>query len=154
MRLFELEHNMTNDDWWTPPHIFTALHLTFDIDVAAPPGGVPYIPAKRHFSIVDDGLVQPWEGRIWCNPPYSNPGPWMHRMAEHNNGIALVPADTSTDWWHEHCTTAAAWCFLRSRIRFVQGDTSVGSGRFPSVLVAWGAKNAAAVKKSALGWCP
>jgi phage N-6-adenine-methyltransferase len=154
MRLFDVEHEMSNDDWWTPPYIFVALDLTFDIDVAAPPGGVPYIPATRHYSINDDGLTQPWAGRIWCNPPYSQPAPWLHRMAEHRNGIAMLPADTSTDWWHQWATTADEWCFLRRRVRFVKTDTSVGGGRFPSVLVAWGTDNADALRSSNLGWCP
>jgi hypothetical protein len=29
----------TSDDYYTPPHIFERLGLTFDLDVCAPPGG-------------------------------------------------------------------------------------------------------------------
>jgi len=32
--------------------------VSFDIDVAAPPNGIPWIPAKKWFSQVEDGLAQ------------------------------------------------------------------------------------------------
>src|ERR1700749_4562127 len=50
-------------EWYPPPGIFEALGLEFDLDPCAPPGGLPWIPAKRFLSIEDDGLTQPWEGR-------------------------------------------------------------------------------------------
>jgi hypothetical protein len=54
-------------EWFTPPHIFAKLLLTFDLDPCAPAGGVPWIPARRHFSIEDDGLAQEWHGRVWLS---------------------------------------------------------------------------------------
>jgi hypothetical protein len=82
---------MTSDDYYTPSWIFETLGLTFDIDVAAPPGGIPWIPARRYFTIADDGLSQPWQGLIWMNPPYSSATEWVRRFIEHGNGIALLP---------------------------------------------------------------
>jgi hypothetical protein len=60
---------MTSDDYYTPPWIFETLGLTFDLDVASPPGGIDWIPARRYFTIADDGLSQPWQGFVWMNPP-------------------------------------------------------------------------------------
>lgn len=77
---------------------------TFDLDVAAPPGGVPWIPANRHFSQADDGLSQPWNGRVWMNPPFTNIAPWVSRFIAHANGIALLPFSKSkwtADIWYE-----------------------------------------------------
>ena len=79
-----------NDDYYTPPTIFQALGLTFDVDVCAPSGGVPWVPARMHYDMALDGLSQPWEGLVWCNPPYSGPAPWIERFIEHGNGIMLV----------------------------------------------------------------
>jgi len=83
------------DDYYTPKPIFDALGLTFDIDVCAPTGGVPWIPAKKSFDLIIDGLSQDWDGLVWCNPPYSKPGPWIDKFIEHGNGIMLVQISKS-----------------------------------------------------------
>jgi len=88
---------MSSDDYYTPAWIFETLGLTFDIDVASPPGGIPWIPARRYYTMEDDGLAQPWEGLIWMNPPYSSATEWVRRFLEHGNGIALLPVVKS--WW-------------------------------------------------------
>ena len=103
----------STDVWFTPPYIFDALSIDFDLDPAAPPGGVPWVPAKNHYSEMGDGLSQPWEGRVWLNPPYSNPQPWIERLVAHGDGVALIAADTSTGWWHHSATSADAFCFLK-----------------------------------------
>lgn len=91
-RLFAVEQTTyTTDDYYTPKWIFDALGLTFDIDVASPPGGPPFTPCKAFYTQADDGLVQPWHGLVWMNPPYSNPSPWVDRWLDHGNGVALLP---------------------------------------------------------------
>src|SRR5690606_35780948 len=52
-----------SDDYYTPAWLFDALGLTFDLDVASPPGGVEWVPAARFYTVEDDGLSQPWTGR-------------------------------------------------------------------------------------------
>ena len=155
MKLFETTWNPdTADVAFTPPYVIQAIGLTYDLDPAAPPGGVPWIPATNIYSEVDDGLTQPWRGRVWLNPPYSAPAPWIEKLADHGNGIALMPNDSSTKWWQQHVTRGDAWCFISGRLRFIRGDRGVGSARFPSVLVAYGPECAEAVKKCGLGWLP
>jgi hypothetical protein len=83
-RLFAIKQEQdTSDDHYTPAWIFETLDLTFDLDVAAPPGGIPWIPARRYYTMEDDGLAQPWNGLVWMNPPYSNATPWVNRFLEH-----------------------------------------------------------------------
>lgn len=96
---------LTKDDYYTPREVFDALRLTFDLDVCAPPGGVPWLPAARYFTKADDGLSQPWEGRVWMNPPYSEATAWVERFIRHANGIALVPQAKSA--WHNRLWAAA-----------------------------------------------
>ena len=91
-------HDATSsDDYYTPPEVFDALQLTFDLDVASPVGGVPWIPVKRYLTIEDDSLTHEWDGRIWMNPPFSNTAPFADRFIEHRNGVALLP--TSRAQW-------------------------------------------------------
>jgi hypothetical protein len=95
----EEQAEATSDDVYTPRWVFEQLGLTFDLDVAAPPGGIPYIPAERYFTKADDALSQPWRGRVWMNPPYSACTPWVHRWLEHGNGVALLPCAKSRWFW-------------------------------------------------------
>lgn len=73
---------VTSDDCYTPRWVFDAMGLRFDLDVAAPPGGPWHVPAKRYYTAEDDGLVQPWDGLVWCNPPYSRFRPWAEKWAD------------------------------------------------------------------------
>ena len=100
----------TSDDYYTPAWIFERMGIEFDLDVAAPPGGIPWVPAKRYFTMEDDGLSQPWEGRVWMNPPFSKPSPWARKFIEHRHGVALVPHSKSA--WHIALWEAADGCAM------------------------------------------
>lgn len=142
-------------EWYTPPEIFRALGLTFDLDPCAPRGGLSWIPAGRFYSRLDDGLAQPWIGRVWMNPPYGRGiEQWMRKLAAHGDGIALVHSRTDTQWWREAIASASAVCFVRSRVRFIRGATGeqVGPGSpAPSALIAYGTVCGIALAQSGLG---
>lgn len=80
----------TSDDYYTPSWVFERMGIRFDLDVCAPPGGVPWVPADRFYTQADDGLSAEWVGRVWMNPPYSNSAPWVDRFIDHGHGVALV----------------------------------------------------------------
>jgi len=72
--------------WLTPPYILDALG-EFDLDPCSPLGR-PWDTAKNHYTVEDDGLVQPWYGRIWLNPPYGRSmTPWLEKMANYDGGV-------------------------------------------------------------------
>lgn len=132
------------DVWLTPPAIIEALGgaSSFDLDPAAAVDR-PWSTARQHYTIEDNGLILPWFGRIWLNPPYSNPliARFMGRMAAHNRGVSLIFARTETDTFHRFVwDVAAAVLFLRGRINFCRTDGVVASenGGAPSVLIAYG----------------
>lgn len=141
-------------EWYTPPSVFDALGLTFDLDPASPgAAAVPWVPAAEHFTIRENGLMQPWSGRIWLNPPYGPQAvPFLHRLVEHGNGIALVFARTETTWWQQAATRSSAVCFLRERLWFIRNDGFQGRAAMGSALMAFGAGCADAVIRSGLGW--
>ena len=82
-----MKHHCTpegkTNDWITPTYIMKQLGK-FDFDPC------PYPKPEW------DGLSLEWSGRIWCNPPFSRSQRelWMQKMAEHGNGIMLIPAAT------------------------------------------------------------
>jgi hypothetical protein len=155
VRYDRINPTTTTVEWYTPRAIFDALGLSFDLDVCAPPGGLPWIPAKRSFSREEDGLAQPWRGRVWMNPPYGRGiEHWMRRLARHGDGIALVFARTDTAWWQEAVRQADAICFIRGRVRFIRGSDRTqppGVSPAPSVLMAYGAACTHALLRSGLG---
>ena len=143
-----------NDEWLTPPHIVEALG-PFDLDPCAPVQR-PWDTAAHHYTIKDDGLSKEWFGRVWLNPPfnrYQRPM-WMRRMADHGNGVMLVPAAAETAAFHESVFgVASAVCFMRGRPHFhyVSGEQASANSGCTIALVAYGQQNAAALRSSGLG---
>lgn len=136
------------EEWLTPPELLRALG-PFDLDPCAPILR-PWDTAGRHYTIQDNGLNQPWHGRVWCNPPYgAKAGAWLARLADHGNGIALIFARTETDAFFEHVWERAdALLFLRGRIHFhhVDGRRAAANSGAPSVLIAYGDGNVSALR--------
>lgn len=98
-RLFaSQQEQLTRDDYYTPAWVFERMGIEFDLDVCSPPGGVPWIPARRYYTQLEDGLLQPWEGRVWMNPPYSQATPWVTKFIDHQHGVCLV--NHAKSLWH------------------------------------------------------
>lgn len=47
----------SSDEYYTPISLFAYLGLTFDLDVAAPIGGIPWIPTLKYYTKEDDRLA-------------------------------------------------------------------------------------------------
>lgn len=142
-------------EWYTPPSIFQALAITFDVDPCHPEGErLPWVPAATTYNRQDDGLSKNWTGkRVWLNPPYGRDiDVWMRRMAANNNGIALVFGRTDTRWFQQAGATAHGICFIAGRVTFVdrtgKGDRPAPA---PSILLAWSADCAEALLRCGLG---
>lgn len=146
---------MRKDEWLTPPHILRALG-SFDLDPCAPVNR-PWPMAADHFTVKDNGLLRPWHGRVWLNPPFGREATrWMRRMVAHGNGVALLPARTETAMFFECVWSAAdAVLFLEGRPHFhhVDGTRADFNSGAPIVLIAYGEANAAALVSSGLPGC-
>lgn len=144
---------MRSDEWLTPPEILQRLGQ-FDLDPCSPINR-PWPTAGQHYTVEDDGLAQQWAGRVWCNPPFGREAvKWMRRMAEHGNGIALIPARTETAMFFETVWGAAdAVLFIQGRPHFhrVDGSRAAFNSGAPICLVAYGLANAGALERSGLG---
>jgi hypothetical protein len=140
-------------EWYTPPWVFDALGLEFDLDPCSGPGDL--VPARRKIRLPDDGLAAEWSGRVWLNPPYGPHTPvWLSRLADHGDGIALVFSRTDTAWFHESAARADVACFMRGRVRFLRdGGEASGAPGAGSVLLAYGETCAAALLEAGLGLC-
>jgi DNA N-6-adenine-methyltransferase (Dam) len=144
-RLFDLpQEAYTSDDYYTPKWIFDLLNVTFDLDVACPPQGPMFTPTRHYYTQADDGLSQPWHGRVWMNPPFSNPLPWVEKFVNHENGIALVPTSNGR-WMDILWASNSHWVTLKS-LKFWT-PTGPAKGGMPTRcwLVAMGQDNKQAI---------
>jgi hypothetical protein len=145
---------MLKDEWLTPPHVLDALGK-FDLDPCSPsPDRRPWPTATDHFDAWDDGMKQPWAGRVWCNPPYGlEAAQWLARCADHGNAMALIFARTETRMFFEHVwPKASGLLFLEGRLYFhhVDGSRAKANSGAPSVLIAYGDENAEVLRTCTL----
>jgi hypothetical protein len=128
-----------NDEWLTPPPIIKALGM-FDLDPCSPINR-PWDTAKTHYSKKDNGLIKPWFGRVWCNPPYGNyTFEWIQKLSEHSGGgVGLIAARTETKGFQYYVFQRAhSLFFFKGRVNFytVAGDNP-GRSNFPSALISY-----------------
>lgn len=133
----------------TPPELFDPLdaRFGFTLDACALPENAK---CSRYFTPEQDGLAQSWAGEvIWCNPPYSNIGPWVEKAwAEAMAAkaiVLLVPANRCEQgWWQDlveqHRDRDGGMLrveFLRGRRRFIgPGKDGIGPNERPPFGVA------------------
>ncbi len=144
--------NMIKDEWLTPPEIIEKIGV-FDLDPCSSIDR-PWNTAKKHYTIKDNGLIAPWIGRIWCNPPYgNNTHRWLQKLSEHGNGIALIFARTETKMFFKYVWDKADGIFFfNGRLTFYHSDgtKAKSNGGAPSCLVAYGNNNVLSIEKSGL----
>lgn len=147
-----LPPNERNDRWLTPPTIVESLGV-FDLD---PCGAPQHILARNTYLLEngDDGLRDPWYGRVWMNPPYGRVmRQWVERLVEHGTGTCIIPVATGTKMWQEVVwPNASAIHFYRHRVKFLRRDGKDDDMVSPqaSALVAFGSDDADALLKSDL----
>jgi phage N-6-adenine-methyltransferase len=143
-----------SDEWRTPPELLKVLwrEFPFDLDAAASLEncvvglGRIDVNSRYKFCITpeEDALVTPWKGQfIWCNPPYTQIGPFIKRgyeqhIEQKNTVVMLLPAYTDPKYWSEYVMRAHEVRFLKGRLSFIDEDgMKKTSARFPSVVVVF-----------------
>jgi phage N-6-adenine-methyltransferase len=134
----------TSDHWETPPQVIEQLSQEFgqfDTDPCCRPETAK---GKQFYTKDTDGLAQDWHGKVFLNPPYSKPGPWLEKAIEQvqkGNAslvVALIPASTDTQWFHRFVKPHAEIRFIEGRIRFLGWmRTPIGSPKQPNLLAIY-----------------
>lgn len=121
------------NEWYTPAkYIELARKVlgSFDLDPASSQIAQKGVKSGQFFTIDDDGLEQPWFGKVWLNPPYAQPAiaQFCEKMVNEymvgnvSEAIMLTHNYTDTAWFHCAAPAASAICFTRGRIAFESPD--------------------------------
>jgi hypothetical protein len=129
------EHN----EWWTPENVLEAVRVLYggppDLDPASCAEANARVGALDYYSPEkgQDGLVLPWRGKVFTNPPYgyregrqSNQAVWIERAfrgwarGEFDELVGVFAARPGTRWyrWTQHMCR----CVLDERGSFVEPD--------------------------------
>ena len=127
------------DTWSTPQWLFDQLNeeFNFTTDVCASEDNTK---CKKYFGKDKDGLTQDWNGSCFCNPPYGSGviDKWMEKALEASiegaTVVCLVPAATSTKWWHNYVMKGKIR-FVKGRIKFIIGNVDDKPAPFSSAIV-------------------
>lgn len=121
------------NEWYTPKEYIDAVRDVFgviDLDPASSAAAQQTVQAKSYFTKATNGLEQEWHGRVWLNPPYSQPdiayfvAKLLSELGRVTAAIMLTHNNTDTSWFHSAASRADAVCLTRGRIGFVnvKGD--------------------------------
>src|SRR5207247_1394413 len=75
-----------SDEAYTPPWLIDAARDVLgaiDLDPASCAKAQTVVCAATWYGEADNGLAQHWRGRMWLNPPYSDPDPWVEKALAH-----------------------------------------------------------------------
>lgn len=117
-------------EWATPQTFFNTLDAEFNFTLD-PCATHQNAKCDRYFTSGIDGLKQDWgKERVFCNPPYGRALPhWTRKCFEASKQgalvVALLPASTSTHWFHD-------WVYRRAELRFVRGGLKFGDATRPA----------------------
>lgn len=118
-----------DNEWYTPArYVDMAREVmgAIDTDPASNPTAQRTVRATTYYTAETNGLDKEWYGKVWMNPPYSNPEVQQFAakvIAEYQSGRvteAIVLTNNSADTgWHRAMQDACTrYCTTTGRIRF------------------------------------
>jgi len=134
-----VHYSSATPEWSTPQDLFDALSFSYGGFTLDPCATKENAKCAQFFTREQDGLSQPWTGKVFVNPPYGRDiGRWVKKAWEESLKGALVvlllPARVDTRWWHDYVRKGHVY-FLRGRLKF---GGARNSAPFPSAIVTFG----------------
>ena len=124
-------------EWETPLRLFLLLDQEFHfiLDPCATPENAK---CQTFYTKEQNGLALPWEGAVFCNPPYGRGiGDWIRKaVLESQRGavvVCLTFVRSDTEWWHKWAMRADECRLIRGRLKF----SGQGSAPFPSCILVF-----------------
>jgi hypothetical protein len=135
-------------EWYTPPGYIAAVRKVLgaiDLDPASCEQANATVGAGRFYTEAENGLLLPWFGRVFCNPPYGPAAPHFvdKLIGEYQAGnvtaaILLVNAYSTERPWLQGLLRTRPVCFTDHRIKFTSPIARGGSSTHGSAFVYFG----------------
>jgi len=137
-------------EYYTPAAIVDAARYTMggiDLDPASSPAANETVQARHIYTAGDDGLSQPWFGRVWMNHPFGRETnrPWVRKLVGEYRAGRVEQACCIT-----FAATSEAWfaplfefplCFLAPRTNYRLPNGGVLRGVTKGSVVAYMGRN-------------
>lgn len=124
------QHSKASVEWYTPEEYVVAARKVLgriDLDPASCVVANQCVGAAKIYTAEDDGLVQPWSGRVFLNPPGGIVREFWNRLVEHY-AARTVPSALWVGFSLEQLQSLQRnvtanplefpTCFPRKRVRF------------------------------------
>lgn len=151
-KVTHVSNNSGENEWYTPKIYIEAARAVMggiDLDPATSEVANRTVKASTYFTAQDDGLSREWPiGRIWMNPPYSQPlmGQFAEKMAQEiergSESVVLVNNATETVWFQRMASVCTAICFPRGRIRYLTPDGEPANSPLQGQAIIYSGPNA------------
>ena len=131
-------------EWETPQYLFDELNKEFEFTLD-PCCTHENAKCEKHYTREEDGLAQSWaKENVFMNCPYGQEiSAWVEKAYDESITVSLnpayvivglLPARTSTAWFHDFIYNYAEIRFIKGRLKF---SNSKNSAPFPSMIVIW-----------------
>src|SRR5688572_7934030 len=96
-----------SDEAYSPAWLVDAARTVLgaiDLDPASCAWAQTVVRAAEWYGEQHNGLAQPWHGRMWLNPPFSDSLPWVRKAVQYwragnvSAALLLVRGDPSTEY--------------------------------------------------------
>ena len=121
-----VSNNSGENSWYTPTKIINSAIKVMgeiDLDPASSEIANQNIQAKKYYTEEDNGLSKEWYGKVWLNPPYSQPEIDNFSQAviekDFDEIMVLVNNATETKWFQRIAKKSNCICFINKRLKFL-----------------------------------
>lgn len=134
-----LDPDYDGDEWYTPAEYLDAVRAVLgaiDLDPATSEEAQAAVQARTYYTKQDNGLVAPWAGKVFMNPPYSTPliQQFIDRAVQEYAAGSIQEAiiltnNSSETRWFQSLLRLCPVCFPASRLRFWRAGADVFGAR-------------------------